>query len=122
MYFKEKTAVVTHKLSSEQQSCSFSFYIHREKVSLAYVGPTKTLQKVNMFCISLFLTLLSSDFYPYFKSSSLPFSNDGPKNPHLYDPCQVNTGASKMSLEGWNEGDKSLLPDLSCNFFFRIQV
>lgn len=41
------------------------------------------------------------------------------KNPHLYDPCQVTTGASKMSLEGWNEGDKSLLPDLSGNFFLQ---
>lgn len=114
--FKQKTTVMTKKLRSEEQSCSFSLYIHREKVPLPYVGPDKTLQKGNIFCIFLFLTLLSSDFYPYFKSSSLPFSNDCPKNPHLCDSCQANSGASKMSSEGWNEGDRSLLPD--CMRFF----
>lgn len=72
---------MTNKLRSEEQSCCFSLHIHREKVPLPGVGPGKTLLKGNMFCIFWFVILFSSDFYPYLKSSSLPFSNDCPKSP-----------------------------------------
>lgn len=109
LYLKTNKQTDKYKLRSEKQSCSFSLYTHREKNSSHRYGSRQTLKKATSIVFPC--SFLTSNFYPYRKSSSLPFSNDCLRSPYLCDPCQPNTVASKMSFTGteW-EGQKSLWP------------
>lgn len=112
MYFFKKNCNDKCKLRSEEQFCSFSLHIHREKVPLTDMGPGKTPQKGNIYCIFLFLTSLPLDFYPDLKSSSLPFSNDRPRNPHLCDPIRLIQWQGRCVLGGRDEEGRRACPTL----------
>lgn len=99
--YKQTNCNDKYKLGYEEQFCSFSSYIHREKVPLTDVEPGKTPQEGNIaFSCSLpssphIFTLISNLVHCHFQMIVQVRLILSP-----YDPYQANIVASKMSFRG----------------------